>query len=545
MSSKKIIVTNRGALRAKYKARGWKRIQEALNALIAADAARDLETEVVFLDDKAGMKRLGVAAVTDPLDPKQNKQAIDAIARGELPAYLMILGAPDVVAMQSMLNPTGDEDLDVPSDLPYACTAPYSRDIDKFLAPTRVVGRLPGIMGDTDASYLVALLDRATRWSTQHPSRYRKPFSVSAHAWRGSTDKSLRKVFGSAEVELSPESGPKWKKSLLGRMAHFINLHGAMSSPAFYGDPDFPEAHRADGLAGYIREGTIVAAECCYGAELYVPGEYGTSICNVYLAEGAYAFLGSTTIAYGPADDNGAADFICQDFFRHVFEGASTGRALLQARQEFVRKSAPIDPIDLKTMAQFYLLGDPSIHPVKPATRGRATTTRGLAPGLDPKSRAQRRNQLEKKATVIAATHATVRSRADSAPSADIEKKLARLCTERGIEPMGKASSYTIRAAARPELVRGNLAKTYASGGSTYHLIAGQKKGAKGTQRAREQLAAAQLAGGPVSASLVPRRRGQGRKASGPAQVRIHDRVVLVARESEGKIVDLYEYMAR
>jgi hypothetical protein len=536
MSSKKVIVTNRGALRAKYKASGLKRIQAALDALIAADAARDLETEVVFLDDKAGMKRRGAAAVTKPLDPKQNKQAIDAVVRDEVPAYLMILGAPDVVAMQSMINPTGDEDPDVPSDLPYACSAPYSRDIANFLAPTRVVGRMPGIMGDSDPSYLVALIDRATRWSAQHPSRYRKAFGLSAYAWQGSTQKSLRKVFGSAEFELSPEGGPKWKKSLLGRMSHFINLHGAMSSPAFYGDPDFPEAHRADVLAGFIREGTIVAAECCYGAELYVPGEFGTSICNVYLAEGAYAFLGSTTIAYGPADDNGAADFICQDFFRHVFEGASTGRAVLQARQEFVRKSAPIDPIDLKTMAQFYLLGDPSIHPVKPATRRRATATRGLPSGQDPKSRAQRRQQIQKKAAVIEATKATVRSKADGAPTRNMEQTLARLCAERNIEPTGKAISYSIRPPARPELLRSSVAKSYASGGATYHLVAGQKKAASGAPRAPRP-------DGPVPASLVPRARG--RKARGPRQVRIHDRVVLVVWENQGEIVDAYEYMAR
>lgn len=532
MSSKKVIVTNRGALRAKYKTKGWKLIQEALDRLIAADAKRDLDTEVVFLDDASTMKRLGGTAVKKPMDGRQNKAAIDAVARHLLPAYLMILGGPDVVAMQSLTNPTGDEDPDVPSDLPYACSAPYSRDIEKFLTPTRVVGRLPGITGDTDPSYLVALIDRATRWSAQSASRYRKPFGISAHAWQGSTIMSLRKVFGTAELEMSPEAGPKWKKSLLGRRAHFINLHGALSSPAFYGDPDFPEAHLAELLAGRVSEGTIVAAECCYGAELYVPGEFGTSICNVYLAEGAYAFLGSTTIAYGPADDNGAADLICQDFFRHVFEGASTGRALLQARQEFMRKSAPIDPIDLKTMAQFYLLGDPSIHPVK-APRRRSTGKTALAPGLDAKGREQRRKQLEKKATAIASTKATVGSHADCAPSTNMARTLARLCAERGIRPVGKVESYSIRAPARPDLLRGSLAKTYAAGGSTYHLIAGQKQTTSGAPRP----------GGPVPASLVPRPRG--RKAGGRAPVRIQDRVVLVARESDGKIVDLYEYMAR
>jgi hypothetical protein len=46
-----------------------------------------------------------------------------------------------------------------------------------------------------------------------------------------------------------------------------------------------------------------------------------------------------------------------------------------------------------------------------------------------------------------------------------------------------------------------------------------------------------------VPASLVPRARG--RKARGPRQVRIHDRVVLVVWENQGEIVDAYEYMAR
>ncbi|HRQ51842.1 MAG TPA: hypothetical protein PLR74_14945, partial [Agriterribacter sp.] len=42
-----------------------------------------------------------------------------------------------------------------------------------------------------------------------------------------------------------------------------------------------------------------------------------------------------------------------------------TGRALLQARQQFLSESGPhLDPYELKTVAQFYLLGDPSVLPV-------------------------------------------------------------------------------------------------------------------------------------------------------------------------------------
>lgn len=535
MSSRKVVVSNKSALRAKYKNSGWKKIEAALGALVEADAARGVATEIVFLDMKRAMKALDAPAVSDAGEPEQNKRAIDAVVAARAPAYLMILGAPDVVAHQSLRNPTGDEDVDVPSDLPYACEAPYSRRIEDFLAPTRVVGRLPGIPGGHDASYLVALLERAAGWSGHSPKRYEKPFGVSAQAWQGSTRMSLRKIFGrGSDMELSPEAGPRWKKGLLGRMAHFINLHGAASSPAFYGDPGYPEAHRADVLAGCIREGTVVAAECCYGAELYPPSEYiPAGICSAYLGEGAYAFVGSTNIAYGPVDENGAADLICQHFFRHLLGGASTGRAMLQARQDYVKSNAPIDPIDLKTVAQFSLLGDPSIHPVKLPARATAARRKQVEP--DPAARAKRRQSLQRKGRDIASTCAAVRSRADQKPSADMARTLAALCIERGIDQDGKVSSFSVKAAARAAPARGVVAKSRAPGDVVYHLIPGHKKCAA---------AQADTAPGTVPASRAPRKRR--RKASaGPEPVRIQDRVLLLVKASQGKILDVREYVPR
>jgi len=82
----------------------------------------------------------------------------------------------------------------------------------------------------------------------------------------------------------------------------------------------------------------------------------------------AIAFMGSSTIAYGPADSQGLADLITQFFIKRVLDGASSGRAMLEAQQEFLTKSGPdLDPYELKTLAQFYLLGDPSLQPVDPA----------------------------------------------------------------------------------------------------------------------------------------------------------------------------------
>ena len=65
-------------------------------------------------------------------------------------------------------------------------------------------------------------------------------------------------------------------------------------------------AHTAPRVNGKIAKGTVAAVECRYGSELYDPtmanGQIG--ICSTYLSGGAYAFIGATTIAYGPSSGN-------------------------------------------------------------------------------------------------------------------------------------------------------------------------------------------------------------------------------------------------
>ena len=114
-------------------------------------------------------------------------------------------------------------------------------------------------------------------------------------------------------------------------------------------------------------------------------------ICNAYLAEKAYGYFGSTTIAYGPDDHNDNADLICQYYFKHLFSGSSSGRAALQARLDFIAARSPLDPYNAKTLGQYILIGDPSIHPVVSSSvthalagvqprRGKAQSRRGFLP---------------------------------------------------------------------------------------------------------------------------------------------------------------------
>jgi hypothetical protein len=329
----------------------------------------------------------------------------------------MILGARDVVPHIQLTNPMlsrDDDDPSVPSDVPYACEAPFSRHPQDFVGPTRVVGRLPDLTGADEPSYLVKLLKTAATYVCRDPKHYSTHFAITAQVWRRSTMKSATKLFGSDPVVFSaPPHGPEWTARQLEPRVHFINCHGAPVSPNFFGESpagDQPTAHSARRLPARVTNGSVVAAECCYGADLYAPssahGQMG--ICNTYLAEGAYGFLGSTNIAYGPSTGQGQADLVCQFFVAAVLDGASLGRATLEAWQAFVAKFSHTDPSDLKTAVQFILLGDPSVQPVKAephAFSGSKVVKRAVKSGeLRPEARAFRRERLVRTGTNLVRT---------------------------------------------------------------------------------------------------------------------------------------------
>ncbi len=366
--SKKLLLTNREALLAKYGASSVGEIEKAVKALAVADKKRGFATKLMYLDGSA----LGAARVTDATDPAENKAAFDALAKKYRPEYFVILGSRDVVPYQDLKNklhdpadPESDSDRFAWSDLPYACEARYSQEISKFLGPTRVVGRLPDLTGARSPKYLLDLLAHSAK-ALPKP-RPETAFALSARIWSRSTNMSVRNILGAVPtVHDSPKAGPKFSAAQLGDPIHFVNCHGNESDPTFSGEG--PEDHYSDALDSRklkgLRRGTVAAFECCYGAELYDPtGLPAMGIANTYLSLGAAAVLASTTIAYGPAVGNANADILCQVFIEQLLRGASLGRALLEARLAYANQQSVVDPYDEKTLAQFVLLGDPSLHP--------------------------------------------------------------------------------------------------------------------------------------------------------------------------------------
>ncbi len=210
--------------------------------------------------------------------------------------------------------------------------------------------------------------------------------------------------------------------------------------------------------------GTIAGVECCYGAELYDPalanGQAG--ICNTYLAAGAHGYFGSSTIAYGPASGNGQADLICQFFLKHVLSGSSTGEAALRARLDFIQLLSVAEPTDLKTLAQFNLMGDPSLHPVhvagsagdavvSPGPSKTARATKGKArtdpASLRAASRPQRRAHLAALGHLLGSAVASVDSKNRRASSGSIKTLLESELRKQGAARL-EVCSFRVKASA-------------------------------------------------------------------------------------------------
>lgn len=459
--STKIVVTNLARLHQKYGNGGLSRIQDAITRLTGADAARSIETRLIPVDDNTAMQQVNGVAVQKTTDPCQNKMAVDAIWRTWKPDYLVLLGATDVIPHQDLKNPIvgdkDDKDPCVDSDLPYACDSPYSQQSQDFVGPTRVVGRIPDIINAHDPGYLITLLKTASTWRSRDPEDYADHLGISAWVWRNSTSLSLRKIFGCDDgLQISPPKGPRWRRSLISRRFHLVNCHGSLSDPHFYGQRgqhNFPISHTAQWLNDRLSEGTVAAAECCYGATMYDPTGVRNNqmgICSAYLANGAYGFFGSTTIAYGYPIRNGWGDLICQSFLKNVLGGASLGRAVLEARQEYVQSAVDLDPADLKTLAQFNLLGDPSIHPVRLSSPGPDVGTDDGAGGSETRmhimsyERSTRRSELAEVGTFLKRTRAVAVDPRPMEPGTPVAHEMQRLARRiKLIEP--NFLSYSIK----------------------------------------------------------------------------------------------------
>jgi hypothetical protein len=396
---RKVILGNDGALIKKYTRDGYSVIWSAIQRLIRADWDRGIETTYVAVDSAADMERLGRLAITPLSSEKDYKDAVDCIYNDQNPEYLVLLGAPDIIPHQTLQNiassaghSAGDGDLVVASDLPYACNAAYNTDMLRFTLPTRVVGRIPDILHDRAPGYLVSVLDAARKARPSRREDYAAFFGLTSAECQDATSRALCAIVGSdmgRQVPRQPSSGGDWQPSPrdFANLAHLINCHGRRCEESYYADGPSSQFRVmvSDWVGGNVTPRTVVAAECCFGAELFGIDQNADglpSIANMYLSAGAIGYFGSTDFSFGAKDAEGdtnlCADLICQYFWQSVLGGASLGRATLEARLRFVEDNNLSVPINTKTLAQFLLLGDPSVQPVESSDRIESAARRRL-----------------------------------------------------------------------------------------------------------------------------------------------------------------------
>lgn len=137
----------------------------------------------------------------------------------------------------------------------------------------------------------------------------------------------------------------------------YLNLHGYPDQPHYYGQADKkigPTALTAEMVSARCWDGVVVFAEVCFSA-----ANGGGPIARAFLANGAKAFIGSTTEAYGrarPTFWDGEADRLMWIFRRFYPRIPDPAVALARAKQWLEIMSWPLDADDEATLESFVCL---------------------------------------------------------------------------------------------------------------------------------------------------------------------------------------------
>lgn len=383
MLSTKLSITCKAALAKKYDKTALAKIDQYVAKWQAADKTRGIRTIHVALDDAKVMKPLKVKPVLGKFTPHKAKRALDALVARLKPDYIVLFGANDVVPQFHVPNPTKGEDNEatVPTDNPYASSRKFRNGTRAtYLVPDRVVGRIPDLVGSSDPRWVLDYLAGATEWTSSAPGSYGKDLLVVCDEWKQSGQacaQYLSRDVGSLMISPPTATNSEKIRARHGNRLQMIKCHGAANDSCFYGQKgaSYPETLRSPSIRNRTSSRTIVGAMCCFGASIFDPNDPAAlkpgepPIPSVYLRQGAFGFFGSTSTAWVGIQAMMCADWVVSAFLKGTLAGASIGRSALEAKQDFVRwlqqQGDEQDAPDEKTLLQFVLLGDPSIHPVK------------------------------------------------------------------------------------------------------------------------------------------------------------------------------------
>lgn len=395
-----LLLTHRASLTRRYGVAATDEIIRRMDLLRQILVNRGLRAEIMVLDDPStipGVQPLpdvtgngGAQAIAEML--RRVRQSI--IAHNYRLEAILLIGGDSIIPLHRLKNPVQDTDPALYSDNPYGSNGGSEH------VPDTVVARFPDGGADGGA-LLLALLQRSIDyhegWLVPQSStsgfalpllrrlannpRAKDPvpaWGASTSAWQEPSEQIFREIATTKPLLFYPQEGPRalsqvrtpdWSN---GRML-FFNLHGLSGGPNWYGQSagasssePLPIAMTPGGIAE-LAPATICVSEACYGAEI-MGRSPGDAIALRFLQQGALAFIGSTTTAYGAVKlPLGGADILAQQVFHNLRRGYPIGRALLLARDTMARlgieEQGYLDPDDAKTLLSFVLLGDPWANP--------------------------------------------------------------------------------------------------------------------------------------------------------------------------------------
>jgi hypothetical protein len=246
------------------------------------------------------------------------------------------------------------------------------------------MGRIPDVVSDRDPAWLVDYLATATSWKSKPASFYKEAYAICCDQWRYPGKKSMQYIAKPVSaLFISPptkDMTPSARDRLSARL-HMIECHGLKRVSTFYGQKGkrYVRAITSATLKPRLKPATVVATGCCYGAQIFSPARNAKKrgewpLASTYLRKGALGFVGSTMITLHDPFNMMLADSIVAEYLHSVLKGSSIGRAFLDAKQIYLRRLIfqqhyGLDDGDEKTLIEYVLLGDPSIHPVMIAPR--------------------------------------------------------------------------------------------------------------------------------------------------------------------------------
>jgi peptidase C25-like protein len=402
----KLSVTVKSRLEDKYAPADLQQINNKVKGWIEADDKRGIQTVHVHVDDTKEMDEFGVTPVSAKPTPEEIKEAIEKLWVSDKfpspPHYLVLFGAEDIVPMFPVPNPSYDpngidKDPTVPSDNPYATPLDFNPldPTNSYLIPQRAIGRIPDMVSDPegpkhkgDPAWFVRYLDTATKWESRNKSDYKDPYAICTAEARFAGNDFMQKTFDDpglrpficptdSDAVDSPTSRDHLSPGL-----HIIKCHGNKGDPTFWGFSVLDQRKKehpcaaitSASLTALLKSSAVVASMCCYGAQIFLPpdpnarsrGEW--PVASTYLRNGALGFVGSTMMAWVGLSKMGAADWLVQGYLKNVLGGDSIGNAFLASKQDYRGHYSMNDDIlaeeEEKTLIEYILLGDPSIHPV-------------------------------------------------------------------------------------------------------------------------------------------------------------------------------------